>query len=109
MPSFEKTAKPKIESNLIEPLIDIRTDICPHCKSQRIELFSFNGYPQNYKEAVEAYLRGYNISYDRYEIRAMRCRSCNKEFVIDWSSGFPVPLKDSYKTNVFFYQFMNGF
>lgn len=108
MPSFDKTPK-NIDKNLIEPLINIRSDICPICKAQRIELFSFNGYPQNYKDAVEARLRGYNVSYDRYEIRYMKCRSCNKEFTIDWSSGFPVPLIDSYKSNNFFYQFINGF
>lgn len=108
MPSFDKIKKPERNDGLIEPLIPTRSDICPFCKAQRIELFSFNGYPQNYKDAVEARLRGYDISYDRYEIRSMKCRSCNREFVIDWSSGFPVPLVDSYKSNKFFYEFMNN-
>ena len=110
MPSFDKTVKEIDPSTrgLINPISEIRTDICPHCKSQRIELFSFNGYPQNYKDAVDAHLRNYDITYDKYEIRSMKCRSCNKEFVIDWSTGFPVPLKDTFKTNLFFTEFMNG-
>lgn len=110
MPSFEKIKKEKDISlqGLINPMSDVRTDICPFCRSQRVELFSFNGYPQNYKEAVEAHLKGYDVNYNRYEIRSMKCRACNKEFTIDWSSGFPVPLKDSFKTRQFFNEFMNG-
>ena len=110
MPSFEKTLKKNAPSKvgLINPMLDIRTDICPFCRAQRVELFSFNGYPQNYKEAVEARLKGYDVNYDRYEIRFMKCRSCNKEFTIDWSSGFPIPLKDSFKTRRFFNEFING-
>lgn len=108
MASFDKVLKDKIPDGLIEPMIPIRSDICPNCRAQRIELFSFNGYPQNYKDAVEARLKGFNVSYDRYEIRSMKCRSCNKEFVIDWSQGFPVPLVDSYKSNLFFHEFMSG-
>lgn len=110
MPSFDKF--PKIidssKKNLIQPMQPTRSDICPFCKAQRIELFSFNGYPQNYKEAVECRLRGYDVRYDRYEIRSMKCRSCNREFTIDWSFGFPVPLQDTYKTNNFFKEFING-
>lgn len=83
--------------------------MCPICKAQRVELFSFNGYSQNYKEAVEAFLKGYSIEFNRYEIRNMRCRSCNKEFVIDWTIGFPVPLKDTYRTNRFFSEFCQGY
>ena len=110
MPSFDKIQKKKDPSlqGLINPMKDVRTDICPFCKAQRVELFSFNGYPQNYKEAVEAHLKGYEVHYDRYEIRFMKCRSCNKEFTIDWTSGFPVPLKDSFKTRQFFQEFING-
>lgn len=108
MPSFNLKRKEKHKPGLIDPMSDIRTDICPFCKAQRVELFSFNGYPQNYKEAVEAHLRGYDVSYDRYEIRFMKCRSCNKEFTIDWTSGFPVPLKDLFKTKHFFSEFIQG-
>ena len=84
MPSFNKIPKEPIPKGTIEPMIPIRGDICPLCKAQRIELFSFNGYPQNYSQAVEAHLRGYNIDYNNYEIRSMKCRSCNKEFTIDY-------------------------
>lgn len=100
--------KDKLKPGLIDPISDARTDICPFCKAQRVELFSFNGYSQNYKEAVEAHLKGYDVNYDRYEIRFMKCRSCNKEFTIDWSSGFPVPLKDLFKTRQFFSEFIQG-
>ena len=96
------------DKGLINPIIEERPDICPHCRAQRVELFSFNGYPQNYRDAVDAYLRGYNIEYNKYEIRTMKCKSCNKEFVIDWSSGFPRPLRDVYKTNRFFSEFSLG-
>lgn len=96
--------------DLIDPLIvSMRYDVCPICKAQKIELISFNGYPQNYREAVDAYLRGEFVEWNRYEIRAMKCRSCNKEFVIDWTSGFPVPLRDSYRTNRFFNEFSSGY
>lgn len=108
--TFTKTyIKSNIENDLIDPFIKMRTDICPCCKAQRIDLISFNGYPQNYKEAVNAYLNGYSISYDRYEIRSMRCKSCNREFIIDWTQGFPKPLIDSYKINRFFSEFSAGF
>ena len=107
--SFDKHVDEQKLNGLIDPFIPIRTDICPNCKAQRIELYSFNGYPQNYRDAVEAYLQGYIVSYDKYEIRSMRCRSCNKEFVIDWTTGFPVPLKDTFRTNRFFSEFVNGY
>ena len=107
MASFE-TEKINKNPNLIYPLGPARTDICPFCRAQRIERFSFNGYPQNYKEAVNMYLKGYNISYDKYEIREMKCTSCKRVFTIDWSTGFPVPLKDTYNTTIFFQEFING-
>lgn len=110
MPSFDiipKKKDPAIE-DLIVPMVDIRADMCPFCKAQRVELFSFNGYSQNYKEAVQAHLKGYDVRFDRYEIRSMKCRGCNKEFTIDWSYRFPVPLKDTFKTNQFFKEFING-
>lgn len=93
---------------LINPFIETRTDICPKCKAQRVELFSYKGYPQNYKEAVELHLRGHIVEYNKYEIRSMKCRSCNHEFVIDWSDGFPKPLRSTMKTDQFFREFANG-
>lgn len=93
---------------LINPIIIDRYDICPNCKSNKIELMSFNNYPQGYSSAVNAHLSGYDVSFNKYEIRSMKCRSCGKEFVIDWSTGFPIPLKDTGKSNIFFMQFMNG-
>lgn len=109
MTSFDKKLKEPIPKGAIEPMTPIRGDICPFCKAQRIELFSFKGYPQNYTQAVEAHLRGYDVHYNSFEIRFMRCKSCNREFTIDWSTGFPFPLKDTYKTNKFFQEFINGF
>ena len=53
-------------------------------------------------------MKGYNVFFDRYEIRTMKCMSCKREFTIDWTSGFPVPLKDTLKTTRFFYDFING-
>lgn len=103
----------KINTNidgLIDPLVVTnRYYICPKCKSQRVELMSFNGYPQNYKDAVECYARGYTVLFDKYEIRSMRCRACTSEFMIDWTSGFPTPLISTFKTNRFFVEFVNGF
>lgn len=91
--------------NLIDPFIEIRPDICPFCKAQRIELFSFNNYPQDYSKAVNAHLSGFEVSYNKWEIRFMKCRSCNKEFTIDWSGGFPRPLRDLSKSERFFDEF----
>lgn len=113
MASFNKSKNEEIKPNsswLIDPFIEIRSDICPICKAQRIELFSFNGYPQNYRDAVDAHLRGYNISYDMYEIKYMRCKSCNREFIIDWSfyDKFPRPLIDASKVNRFLNEFVSG-
>lgn len=105
--TFNKTLK-KVDEDLIDPFIELRTDICPFCKAQKIELFSFNGYPQNYTDAVNAHLMGYDISYDKYEIRTMKCRSCNKQFTIEWTDGFPKPLKSTYKTDMFLRQFAMG-
>lgn len=107
--TFTQTPKPFVKNEgLINPIVEERYDLCPHCRAQRVELFSFNGYPQNYKEAVNAYLRGYNVSYDKYEIRSMKCKSCNKEFVIDWSTGFPRPLRDVFITSRFLSEFLMG-
>ena len=108
MPSFDLKQKKKDPEGSINPMSEIRTDICPFCKAQRVELFSFNGYSQNYSQAVEARLKGFNVQFDRYEIRFMKCRSCNKEFTIDWSYGFPIPLKDLFKTKQFFSEFIQG-
>ena len=95
---------------LIDPIVITRRfDICPICKAQRLELMSFNNYPQNYKAAIDAYLSGYRVEFNKYEIRSMRCRSCNREFVIDWTSGFPVPLDSTFKTNRFFAEFADGY
>lgn len=108
MPSFDMKQKKKDPPGSINPMSEIRTDICPFCKAQRIELFSFNGYSQNYSQAVEARLKGFDVQFDRYEIRFMKCRSCNKEFTIDWTYGFPIPLRDLFKTNQFFSEFIRG-
>ena len=108
MPSFDLKQKKKDSRGLIDPISEIRTDICPFCKAQRVELFSFNGYNQNYSQAVEARLKGFDVGFDRYEIRFMKCRSCNKEFTIDWSYGFPIPLKDSFRTSQFISEFIQG-
>lgn len=97
-----------MEKKLTCPFVEVRSDICPFCKSQKIELFSFNGYPQNYKKAVEEHLRGNQVEFNKYEIRAMKCRSCNKEFVIDWSYGFPRPLQTIAKFNGFISEFLQG-
>lgn len=107
---FTKSVNKKFneDEKLQNLIIEIRTDLCPFCKAQKVELFSFNNYPQQYKDAVEAHLMGYDISYDKYEIRTMKCRSCNKEFVIDWSYGFPVPLRSTYKTDRFLSEFYAG-
>ena len=103
--SSEKEVVPE---GLINPLSPARTDVCPFCKTQAIDLFSFNGYPQGYKDAIDMHMKGYNISYDKYEIRYMKCRKCRKEFIIDWSSGFPIPLKDNMKTTMFINEFIAG-
>lgn len=97
-----------IEDGLISPILFNRPDMCPNCKSQKIELISFNNYPQGYSGAVDAYLSGYAVTFDKYEIRSMRCKSCTKEFVIDWTYGFPKPLRDTDKSNIFFMEFLEG-
>lgn len=97
----------KKDNSLIEAIAFLRTDICPNCKAQRLELYSFNGYPQNYSEAVTEYLKGNEIQYNKYEIRTMKCGSCHKEFVINWMDGFPTPLTDTFFTNIFLHQFIN--
>ena len=96
------------QGDLVNAIVRERTDVCPYCNAQRIELFSFNQYPQYYKEAIDAAMMGYTVEYNKYEIRLMKCRSCNHEFVIDWTSGFPIPLRDTYKTNRFFAEFAEG-
>lgn len=107
--SFEQEPRSNPEG-LIDPfIITERYDICPKCRAQRVELYSFNNIPQNYSDAVNAYLRGYEVNYNKYEIRMMKCKSCNHEFVIDWTMGFPVPLKNSYRTNRFFSEFVRGY
>ena len=98
---------PENPSSLIDPLVPFRYDICPCCGSQRIELISFNGYGQHYKDAVDAFLSGRDVEFNQYEIRAMKCKACGKEFVIDWNYGFPTPLVSSLITNRFLDEFIN--
>lgn len=95
-------------SGLTDPLIPVRFDICPICKSQRVKLLSFNNIDQNYSEAVDAYLRGYAVNFDRYEIYALKCASCGKEFIIDWTGGFPKPLQFKGKLDLFYWEFIRG-
>ena len=105
---FENFGNPFADSTLIDPIIPIRVDICPYCKAQRIELFSFNGYPQQYKYAVDEFMKGNQISYDKYEIRTMKCRACNKEFVINWVDGMPFPLANGTRWTTFLSEFIQG-
>lgn len=105
---FENFGNPNADSALVDLMKPIRADICPCCKAQRIELFSFNGYPQQYKYAVDEFMKGNQISYDKYEIRTMKCRACNKEFVIDWVNGMPFPLMYGERWTIFLSEFMNG-
>lgn len=104
---FDKNEASK-DYSLQDIIVPIRTDICPFCKSHKIELFSFNGYPQQYKYAVDEFIRGNKISYDKFEIRTMKCRSCNKEFVIDWIDGMPFPVYSTDRINKFLYDFIRG-
>lgn len=97
-----------VNNGRIFPLMPIRDDFCPHCNTQNIELFSFNNYPQGYSDAVTSYLNSNSILYDKYEIRYMKCKTCGKEFMIDWSSGFPKPLKDPYRVFGFVAEFEMG-
>lgn len=107
---FEQNVGRATIEDLIDPfVVNERYDLCPFCKARRVELYSFNNYPQNYSEAVDAYLQGYDVSFNKYEIRMMKCKSCQKEFVIDWTSGFPVPLRDTYRTDRFFAEFGEGY
>ena len=107
---FEQNVGRATIEDLIDPfVVNKRYDLCPFCKARRVELYSFNNYPQNYSEAVDAYLQGYDVSFNKCEIRMMKCKSCQKEFVIDWTSGFPVPLKDTYRTDRFFAEFSEGY
>lgn len=108
MPSFETIKPPPPPEKGIDPYLPIRADICPFCRAQRVEMFSFNGYEQGYSKAVDAYMQGYQVIFDQYEIRSMKCKSCGKEFTIDWTNGFPVPLRTTMKTNVFFQEFAIG-
>lgn len=94
--------------NYNDLIIPIRPNICPNCGVQAIELFSFNGYPQKYKERVNFYISGIDTPFDKYEIRFMKCKSCNKEFIIDWSDLFPKPLRDTSKLNRFLSEFIVG-
>ena len=56
--SFDVQIIPK-DNSIRDIFIQCRTDICPFCKAQRIELISFNGYPQNYRDAVNEYIKGF--------------------------------------------------
>ena len=62
---FDKTKREETPKGLINPISPIRSDLCPICKAQRVELFSFNDYPQNYRQAVEANLNGYDVDYTK--------------------------------------------
>ena len=92
----------------IMPIMPIRYDFCPHCSTQQIDLFSFNNYPQGYSDAVTSYLKGNSVSFDKYEIRYMKCKSCGKEFMIEWANGCPRPLKDPYRVLGFVSEFEMG-
>ena len=50
----------------------------------------------------------YWVRYDKYEIRTMKCRACNKEFVINWIDGMPFPLANGTRWTIFLSEFIQG-
>ncbi len=87
----------KILYNLIQPYK------CPICNEDLLFFTSKHNKIIDYKRFLDngntlAEMKGY---LEKRDIRHFKCIKCDKEFIIDWSEGWPVPVTDIDKLKAF--------
>lgn len=71
----------------------MRPDYCSVCRRHTIEIFDYFNYPQHYADLALASFEHRPIPcLDTRDIYTMRCRSCGKEYAIQWEDGMPKPV-----------------
>lgn len=81
---------------LIRPAYFVRDDYCDNCDHQNtIEIYNFFGKPLGFSNLVNERLRNGELSkiFDKEQVYIMKCTNCNKRFKIDWTDGYPRPMR----------------
>lgn len=79
----------------MQPYYINRSDICPRCKEQSLELFNLYNNPLHLTEAID---NGEDILLQKLNARYFKCESCGAEYPINWIGTKPIPLlPDMYK------------
>ena len=91
----------------IEPLLFYNYNYCFNCKTNSIELYSYQNYPQHYAKILEMLKAGVKaLTLDKYATYTMRCSRCGKEYKIYWDeNGIPRPIDTGFQIEVFMRQF----
>ena len=85
---------------MTRPMICTIPTYCDYCYDFTIDIFNMYNKPLGYP----ALYRNFDIEYildlinkERYPLAYMRCTKCNRIYIIDWSKGLPMPLKENSK------------
>lgn len=89
-----------METVLINPVRRLYPSECPNCGKNNIIIYDKFGRVINYSLLIK-----YNTNdqiYDKIkksDLKYMKCNSCGKEFILDWTRNkIPYPItKDKYK------------
>lgn len=87
---------------MYQPIRFEREDFCPHCKKeQSLCLIDRNGNMYNYSDILDK--KDYSVfdaDKDKQPFSHFKCMNCGKEYVLDWSQGYPPrPMfANSYRT-----------
>lgn len=82
--------------SLIQPAYFIRDDYCDNCNHERsIEIYNFFGKALGFPNLVDERLKIGALSkvFDKEQIYIMKCSNCGKRFKIDWTDGYPRPMR----------------
>lgn len=71
--------------------------VCQKCGQEMLFFYTKNGTLIDYKTL---FVKGYNLfdirKYLEHKgVKYIKCITCNKLYIIDWSTGYPVPLLDN--------------
>lgn len=92
-------------SELKQAIVFKRADYCNNCNKERIlELYDRNDNPLNYTYFLDQLENGNkNIinKLDSFDLRYIKCRHCNTNYIIDWRKTYPIPLRDFFYIETF--------
>lgn len=93
------------------PIEVFRYDYCFNCNTQySIEMYNIFGSAIGYSRYLDFYFSNKKLPpiNDKYPIDRMICKNCKKEYPIDWSEGFPKPMRFFIPNNFFLNNFINN-